>query len=176
VNEIQLIDETKLEEFRVGYSDILVKHFASDFDWSEDFTRLVLRDALRFLSVCSISTSSIESTSHRESQVMVSSPIVDRVVDALLLDTLLLMWLEREVFHSRFVHVPSYSHGIIDPAINNMRYEFTISLMQAAGYELDRDVIWPVRLPEGYLTCGNRNDVLDCEAWFIPLQSRGEIQ
>jgi hypothetical protein len=157
----QPVTETLVDDFRPGYSDLLITHFAKEFDWRPAFTREVLRDAIRFLSVCAIPPTGHESSG--EAPVMVSSPIVDRMVDALLLDVPLMIWLEREVMHCRMVHVPAYAHGITDQAINDARYDFTVSLMEAAGYELDRAVIWPRRLPVGYRTCTNRNDLLDCE-------------
>jgi hypothetical protein len=155
----RLIDESIVDEYRPGYSNVLIQHFAQEFAWTELFTREVLRDALCFLSVCAIPPTGRKSD---EAQVMVSSPIVDRMADALLLDTPLMIWLERNVFHCRMVHVPAYAHGITDRAITDARYEFTISLMEAAGYPIDRGIIWPHRLSPGYLPCEGGNDLEDC--------------
>ncbi len=153
---IKTIDETLLNEFRPGYADIFIEHFSQKHAWTTEFTREVLRDALRFLQLCAMSPSGVEA------YTMVSSPVVDKIADSILLDTPLLMWLEREVFGARLVHVPSYAHGMNESATNNLRYQFTVDLLLAAGYELDRQTIWPSRLPVDYLPCSSGNDLEDC--------------
>lgn len=156
------INETYLDSFKSGYADTFIKHFALKFDWTESFTRLVTRDALRFLELCALPPTGQETLS--ETRVMVCSPVVDRIVDAIFLDSPLLAWLEKNVFSGvRVLHIPYYAHGESDPVINNAQYEFTIALMLAARYELDRVEIWPSRLPIGYLTCGCNNDLEDCK-------------
>lgn len=156
------VNETYLDDFKPGYADIFIKHFALEFDWTEDFTRLVTRDALRFLELCALPPTGQETLS--ESRIMVCSPTVDKIVDAIFLDSPLLAWLEKNVFDGvRVLHVPYYAHGESDPTINNAQYEFTIALMLAAGYELDRVEVWPPRLPVGYSGCGCNNDLEDCK-------------
>lgn len=146
------VDETCLNDFKAGYANVFIQHVMGEFDWDYEFATEVTRDALRFMALCASS----------ESVIMVSSPIVDQVVDTIMLDSPLLIWLEKNIFGARIVHVPAYAHGIVDPVINNFRYDLTVAIMQAAGYELDRQVIWPARLPVGYQTCGNTNDLDDC--------------
>jgi hypothetical protein len=156
------ISETYLDDFKPGYADLFIRYFSRKFDWTEDFTRRVTRDALRFLDLCALPAAGQELLA--ESRVMMCSPVVDRIVDAIFLDSPLLAWLEKNVFDGvRVLHVPYYAHGESDPTINNMQYEFTIALMLAAGHELDRTAIWPPRLPVGYLTCGCSNDLEDCK-------------
>jgi hypothetical protein len=160
--EITGVNETYLDDFKPGYADLFIRYFSRKFDWTEDFTRLVTRDALRFLELCALPAAGQELLA--ESRVMVCSPVVDKIVDAIFLDSPLLAWLEKNVFDEvRVLHVPYYAHGESDQAINNAQYEFTIALMLAAGYELDRAEIWPPRLPVGYLTCGCNNDLEDCK-------------
>jgi hypothetical protein len=145
VIEVTGVDETCLNEFKPGYADLFIRYFSRKFDWTED-----LPAAGQELLA--------------ESRVMMCSVVVDRIVDAIFLDSPLLAWLEKNVFDGvRVLHVPYYAHGESDPTINNMQYEFTIALMLAAGYELDRTAIWPPRLPVGYLTCGCSNDLEDCK-------------
>lgn len=152
------LDETRLNDFRPSYTDLLIQHYSQEFGWDIDFTRLVLRDAVRFMTLCAITPDDAA-----ESRVMVCSPIVDKIVDALLLDTPLLLWLEYHVFGGvRLVHEPAYAHRTYNQLINDMRYEHTVSLMQAAFGSIDRDVIWPCRLPVGYQTCTCGNDTKDC--------------
>lgn len=163
--DVATLDETCLDSYKPGYSDLLIKHFSGEFSWSEALTRAVLRDAVRFFAVCSVPPAG--NAASAEASLMVCSPIVDQVVDALLLDSPLMIWMERTLFDGvRMVHIPAYAHGISEPAITNLRYEFTVNLMLAAGYALDREVIWPPRLLEGYLTCGCDNDTKDC-TWGV---------
>lgn len=152
------IDETCLNDFRTGYTNVFIQHIMAKFTWDYEFAVAVTRDALRFMALCAMPDSSN----------LISSPIVDDVVDTILLDTPLLMWLEKHIFGARIVHVPAYAHGITSRVITNARYEFTVALMQAAGYELDRQLIWPVRLPVNYETCTNRNDLEDCAMYALP--------
>lgn len=147
MNTLREIDETVLDDFRPGYVQLLVNHLVDETGWSEGFTAAVIADGLRFLSVCAIAPSG------PAGPTMVCSPIVDVAVDAIFLDTPLLCWLEQHVFGTRIQHVPAYAHGVTDPWISNIRYEAAIDLMRAAGYEVDRKVIWPTRLPVDYRPC-----------------------
>jgi len=153
------IDERCLN-IRPGYADLFVAYHAKQLGWPVEFTTRVTRDAVRFLALCAIPPAGQENIS--ETRVTVSSPIVDKIVDAIFLDSLLLRQLEDNVFGVRLLHIPYYAHGTTDQAINNAHYDFTIALMRAAHYEIDED-IWPARLPVGYLTCTCSNDTKDCQ-------------
>lgn len=162
--DVATIDETTVNGFRPGYDVALVQHLMKKFGWSSDLARRVLRDAIRFFAVSAIPPSSGPDDSDDgvrwEPQTMVSSELVDCVVDEIFLNTPLLVWLETEVLHVRMHHVPSYEHGIVSPAIGQLRYEFTVSMMQAAGYELDDD-IWPAIVAERPCSVGGGwNDCL----------------
>jgi hypothetical protein len=134
---VSTIDETCIDEYRPGYVDVLIEHFAQEFDWSEEFAHHVLREAMRLLAVSALPPAGEES---KTAQVMVPSPIVDKVVDAIFLDSPLLMWLEQNVFGVRLLHVPHYAHGMSD--LLAIRYTWTRMLLTAGGYVLD-PVIWP---------------------------------
>jgi hypothetical protein len=154
-------DARTLDDFRLGYTRAFITYHAQKFDWTIEFTEHVTRDAIRFLALSALPAAGMEEST--EAQVMVSSPIVDKIVDAIFLDTPLLIWLERSVFDltSRLLHVPHYAHGETNPIISNLRYEFTIRMMRAAGYDVDEE-IWPPRLPIDYATCHCGNDLDDC--------------
>jgi hypothetical protein len=152
------IDETRLDAFRPNYADRFIQYHARKFDWTSEYIRRVTRDAFRFLALSALPPAGEETAT---AYVMVCSHIVDKIVDAIFLDVPLLIWLEREVFHVRLLHIPYYAHGVTDVAINNARYDFTISMMLSAGYQIDRD-IWPVRLPINYAPCHGGNDLDDC--------------
>jgi hypothetical protein len=159
--DIEDVDEACLDGFRPGYADLFISYHAKKFKWTGEYVRTVTRDAIRFMALCAKPPSSMR---------MVSSPDVDKIVDAIMLDTLLLRWLEKNVFGAGIVHVPFYAHGVTDAGINNARYEFTIALMQAAGYEVDPK-IWPDRLPQDYATCTASNDLEDCQMYAQPFDS-----
>lgn len=167
-NIYRTVDETCLEDYRPGYADVLVRHFSDEFGWTEEFTRLVIRDALRFLTVSAIPPTSPEVEDFpQEAHVLVCSPVVDKIVDAIFMDSPLLIWLEKTILHARMIHVPAYAHGATNRVLDNLRYEFTIRLMQSAGYELDRKSIWPRRLPVDYATCSCGNDLEDCKLYAV---------
>lgn len=157
------VDETCLDRFKAGYADVFVKHHAKKFDWTAEFTIRVTRDAVRFLSLSSVRPSGVDESDVR---VMVSSPIVDRIVDAIFLDTPLLVWLEELFDVPRLVHIPSYAHSVAEVALTNVQYDFTIMLMQAAGYHVDYN-IWPSRLPINYKSCWSSNDLEDCKVMSL---------
>lgn len=154
------VNEACLDGFRSGYADLFIDYHAKQFSWTPDYASAVTCDAVRFMALCAKPPSSIR---------MISSPDVDKIVDAIMLDTLLLRWLEKNVFGAGIVHVPFYAHGVTDPGINNARYDFTIMLMQTAGYEVDPQ-IWPSRLPVDYATCTASNDLEDCQMYAQPLE------
>lgn len=159
--DIAGISEACLNDFRPGYADLFISYHAKQFGWTMNYATAVTRDAVRFMTMCAQPPAGMR---------MISSPIVDKIVDAIMLDTLLLKWLEKNVFGASIVHVPFYAHGVTDTGINNARYEFAIALMQAAGYEIDPD-IWPDRLPRGYMPCEDHgNDLEDCNMYAQPLE------
>lgn len=141
---------SQLNDFRIGYPETFIAYHAQEFGWDIEFTERVLRDAIRFLTLSALPTAGIEDIT--ESRVMVSSPTVDKIVDAIFLDSPLLKWLEEHLFFIRLLHIPFYAHGETNPVIRDLRYDFTLALMHAAGYELDPD-IWPPQLPAGYREC-----------------------
>jgi len=95
---------------------------------------------------------------------MVSSKVVDEVVDEIFLNTRLLVWLESDVLMvNLLMHVPSYEHGTLNSAIMRAHYDLTIAMMQAAGYEIDDD-IWP---PTAHSTCTASNDLEDCKMYAV---------
>lgn len=158
------IDSTILNDFRPGYRDLFTQHCASEFGWDTDLAAAVITNAIRFIGICAIPPAGIEPLT--ETRMMISSPIVDKVVDTILLDTPLCMWLEQLFNGVRFVHVPAYAHGQTDPVMANLRYTMTIQLMQAAGYNIDNE-IWPERLPVNSQTCHCGNDLDDCLMYAI---------
>lgn len=151
------IDETLLDDFQPGYTETFTVHLARKLGWTTELSGRAIRDALRFLAVSAVPPPGEES---REARVLVSSPIVDEAVDAIMLDTPLLMWLERTLLGARMIHVPAYAHQA-DAAINEIRYEFTLAMMRAAGYELDEQ-IWPPRLHAGARPCNVGGGWDDC--------------
>lgn len=156
-----------LDSFRPGYATLFTEHCAQEFGWNNDFAERVVTDALRVFAVSAIAPRG-EQALFRVRRTMVTSPLVDKVMDTILLNTPLLMWLEDQI-GGRMIHEPAYSHGVVDPIITNLRYQFTIHAMQAAGYELDREVIWPPQLPADYVTCSCDNDTKDCTWGFQSL-------
>jgi hypothetical protein len=145
-----LIEAAILNDYQPGYADKFIDYHARKFAWTEQFTLRVTTDALRFLCLSALSPAGSAPTAERP--IMVCSPIVDEIVDAIFLDSPLLLWLEREVFGVRLLHVPYYAHGETDPIITGLRYAFTVQLMRTAGYEIDWD-IWPPQLPTDYMAC-----------------------
>lgn len=147
-----------IEGFQPGYVNRLLEHFATEFGWDEEFARRVLRDAIRLLDLSALPPTGQEASATQ--QVMIPSPIVDQVIDAIFLDSPLLKWLEDNVFFTRLLHVPSYAHGESDPMLLAARYQFTRALMRSAGYELDND-IWPeAHGSRPYSVGGGWNDCL----------------
>ena len=145
------LSEECLNSYRPGYLDVFVAYHADEFDWTPEYTRLVTRDAVRFLGLSAVPPAGQTPTD--QAHVMVSSPDVDKIVDAIFLDSLLLIWLENNVLDGkRMVHVPYYAHGETNPTVRELRYGFTLVLMRAAGYEVD-PAIWPDRLPANYKEC-----------------------
>lgn len=154
------INERCLNDFKPNYLSVFATYHAKELNWSTEYTIHVTRDAVRFLALCAEPPAGQEDIS--EAHVMVSSPDVDKIVDAIFLDSLLLIWLENNIFGARMLHVPYYAHGETERAISNAHYDFTIALMLAAGYEIDKE-IWPSRLSADYFTCHCGNDLEDCK-------------
>jgi len=148
--DVARIDEMLLNDFRDGYLITFLDYHAKEFGWTTVFTRSVTRDALRFLGLSAIPLPDRESP--EQMQVMVCSPIVDKIVDAIFLDSPLLVWLERNIFHTRLLHVPYYAHGETNPVRRDLRYSFTLALMRNDGYNLHPE-IWPEQLPANYKEC-----------------------
>lgn len=148
--DIDSINERCLNDFQPGYAGTFITYHAEQFGWDTEFTRRVTCDAVRFLALCAVPPAGQEAIS--EAHVMVSSPIVDKIVDAIFLDTPLLMWLENTFGVKRLLHVPYYAHGETSPAIRDLRYNFTLAMMCTAGYEIDSE-IWPAQLPANYKEC-----------------------
>lgn len=151
-DEMMRIDETLVDGFRPGYSSRLIHHLSHKLGWSSDLSRRALRDAVRFLVVSAVPPSNLDENDTWKARVMISSQVVDAVVDEIFLNTPLLTWFETEVVNVRMYHVPSYEHGRLDSAIMNMHYRFSIAMMLAAGYEIDED-IWPAQLADSYEAC-----------------------
>lgn len=157
--DLKVVDEAMVDGFRQGYSEVLIRHFTKKFGWTETYARQVLRDTVRFLAVCAVPPGN-DDESWEQPRVMVSSKVIDEVVDEIFLNTPLLVWLEANVLHVRLYHVPSYEHGTADPMIMQAHYDFTVTLMKAAGYLIDED-IWPPQM--AYSSCTIHNDLEDCQ-------------
>lgn len=159
------LDVSRLDEFRPGYADLFTQYCAAKFEWDTLFAADVISNALRVFAISAIK----DGVEIGEMHFMVTSPIVDEVIDVIMLNTPLLMWLETNISHGRMIHEPAYSHGGMDPVLGQLRYEWTISLLEAAGYPVDRKVMWPARLPADYKTCACTNDLEDCKYFRRPV-------
>ena len=115
---------TVINDYRPGYHELFANHITRKCGWERQYTDLVIEDALRFLTIC---------TQHPDEH-LVSSQDVDEIVDALVLDTALLAWLEENVWEGKKItHIPNYAHDQIERARLNTAYTITIEYMRENG-------------------------------------------